>query len=82
MKFTESNKVLFIENLPGNFNEESVTNLFGQLEGYKECRMVSGNSSIAFVEFIDESYAAVAKNIMNNHRIDPTHELRVSFAKK
>ena len=78
----ESNKILFVENLPENFNEESVANIFGQLQGYKESRMVSGNSSIAFVEFSNESFASVAKNIMNNHRIDHTHELRVSFAKK
>ncbi len=70
MAFDESNKILFVENLPENFNEESVANIFGQLQGYKESRMVSGNSSIAFVEFSNESFASVAKNIMNNHRID------------
>lgn len=78
----ESNKILFIENLPENFDNESVANLFRQHQGYRECRMVSGHTGIAFVEFADESFASIAKNIMNNHRIDPTHELHISFAKK
>lgn len=77
-----ANRILYLENIPPNATPESITLLFQQQSGFKEVRTVPGNSSIAFVEFNSEPEASAAKDVMNLFKISPTHELRISFARK
>ena len=62
--------------------------------GFREVRLVPGKASIAFVEFVQEMQAAMAKGALQRHRLqieghtpaadEEAHgvELKISFAKK
>jgi len=56
--------------------------LFQQFPGFKEVRMVSGKSGIAFVEFENEIEAGVALGGLQHFKITPTHLMVISYAKK
>lgn len=75
-------KTLLVENLPNETTQESLSLLFHQYPGYLETRMAPGKTSVAFVEFSSESQASTAKSVMNHFKLDPTHELKISFARK
>lgn len=56
--------------------------LFQQYPGFREVRMVPGKTGIAFVEYDAEPQATVAKDNLNGFQISPTHQVKVTFAKK
>jgi len=76
------NKILFIQNLPEDSNEQMLTMLFHQFPGFREVRLVPGKSDIAFVEFDAETSAAIAKDNLHNFKISPTHLIKITFAKR
>jgi RNA recognition motif-containing protein len=55
------NKILFVQNLPAEYDIEALTAIFGRFEGLKEVRLVPGRSGIAFVEYDAENGAINAK---------------------
>jgi len=76
------NKILFVENLPEQTTDLMLSMLFQQFPGFKEVRMVSGKSGIAFVEFESEIEAGVALNGLQHFKITQTHLMVISYAKK
>jgi len=76
------NKILFVENLPEQTTDLMLSMLFQQFPGFKEVRMVSGKSGIAFVEFENDIEAGVALNGLQHFKITPTHLMVISYAKK
>jgi len=75
------NKILFVENLPEQTTDLMLSMLFQQFPGFKEVRMVSGKSGIAFVEFENEIEAGVALGGLQHFKITPTHLMVISYAK-
>lgn len=78
----EPNSILFLTNLPEETNEGTLTFLFNQFPGFKEVRLIPGRSDIAFVEFENEYLAGGAKEHLNGFKVSPTHQMRITFAKK
>ncbi|CAI5712977.1 hypothetical protein KXD40_009026 [Peronospora effusa] len=76
------NKILFLQALPDSCNQEMLSVLFKQYQGFKEVRMVPGKKGLAFVEFNDEAQAAIALQGLFGFKLTPTDTLKVSFAKK
>jgi len=76
------NKILFVENLPEQTTDLMLSMLFQQFPGFKEVRMVSGKTGIAFVEFENEIEAGVALNGLQHFKITPTNLMVISYAKK
>jgi len=76
------NKILFVENLPEAATDLMVSMLFQQFPGFKEVRMVSGKSGIAFVEFENEIEAGFALSQLQHFKITPTNLMVISYAKK
>ena len=60
-EYLPPNKILFVQNLPDNYDVESLTSIFGRYEGFKEVRLVPGRTGIAFVEYEAEAGAISAK---------------------
>jgi hypothetical protein len=60
-EYLPPNKILFVQNLPDDFAADSLTNIFGRFEGFREVRLVPGRRGIAFVEYETESGAITAK---------------------
>ena len=60
-EYLPPNKILFVQNLPDNYDVDSLTSIFGRYEGFKEVRLVPGRTGIAFVEYEAEAGAISAK---------------------
>lgn len=76
------NKILFCTNLPEETTEATLQTLFQRFPGYKEVRLVPGRTDIAFVEFEMDSQATTAKDALDNFKITPTHQIKVTYAKR
>ncbi|KAI8666120.1 hypothetical protein NCS57_00836000 [Fusarium keratoplasticum] len=60
-EFLPPNKILFVQNLPEDYDIEALTSVFGRFEGFREVRLVPGRRGIAFVEYEAEQGAITAK---------------------
>ncbi|KAJ9048879.1 hypothetical protein DSO57_1030199 [Entomophthora muscae] len=76
------NKILFLQHLPEEIEEQSLVLLFKQYPGFKEVRLVPGRSDIAFVEYDTEHQASMAKTTLNNYPVLPDHPMKITFAKR
>jgi len=76
------NNILFIQNLPSDATKQSVSLLFQQYPGFKEVRLVPGKKDLAFIEYDNEQYAAIAKQNLNGYQMSESNAIKVSFAKK
>ena len=60
-EYLPPNKILFLQNLPEDYDVDSLSSIFGAFEGFKEVRLVPGRKGIAFVEYDAEAGAISAK---------------------
>ncbi|KAH6856493.1 hypothetical protein B0I37DRAFT_367576 [Chaetomium sp. MPI-CAGE-AT-0009] len=60
-EYLPPNRILFVQNLPDDFDKDALTAIFGRFEGFREVRTVPGRSGIAFVEYEAEAGAITAK---------------------
>ena len=60
-EYLPPNKILFVQNLPEDYEVEGLTAIFGRFEGFREVRLVPGRKGIAFVEYEAEAGAISAK---------------------
>ncbi|KAI9345197.1 hypothetical protein BDR26DRAFT_856505 [Obelidium mucronatum] len=81
-EFLPPNSILFIENLPTEATDDKLAELFQQIPGFKEVRLVPGKSDIAFVEYETEAQATMAKQQLHQFQILPEREIRVTYARK
>jgi U2 small nuclear ribonucleoprotein B'' len=71
--------VLLAQDLPAECSEVVLGMLFQQNSGYREVRVP--RPGIAFVEFVDEPHATIARRAMNGFKLTPTTNLHVIYAK-
>jgi len=79
------NNILFVQDLPQEANEEMLSMLFNQFDGYMEVRMAparAGAGKAAFIEFDDEKTAGHAKDTLQGFKVTPSCQLKITFAKK
>lgn len=60
-EYLPPNKILFVQNLPEEYDVDGLTAIFGRFEGFREVRLVPGRRGIAFVEYEAEAGAISAK---------------------
>ena len=60
-EYLPPNKILFLQNVPEQYDVEALTAVFGRFEGLREIRLVPGRRGIAFVEYDAEQGAIAAK---------------------
>ncbi|MCJ1439361.1 hypothetical protein MMC27_008753 [Xylographa pallens] len=60
-EYLPPNKILFLQNLPDDYDVDSLVSIFGRFEGFREVRLVPGRKGIAFVEYEAEAGAISAK---------------------
>ena len=60
-EYLPPNKILFVQNLPEDYDVEGLTSIFGRFEGFREVRLVPSRKGIAFVEYEAEAGAISAK---------------------
>ena len=77
------NNILFVQDLPPEANEEMLSMLFNQFDGYIEVRMAPSRAGkAAFIEFDDEATAGHAKDTLQGFKVTPSCQLKITFAKK
>ncbi|KAI0600919.1 hypothetical protein F4775DRAFT_544072 [Biscogniauxia sp. FL1348] len=60
-EYLPPNKILFVQNLPDDYDIDALTSIFGRFEGFREVRLVPGRKGIAFIEYEAEAGAITAK---------------------
>jgi len=60
-EYLPPNKILFVQNMPDDYDVDSLSAIFGRFEGFKEVRLVPGRKGLAFVEYEAEAGAISAK---------------------
>ncbi|KAJ3483372.1 hypothetical protein NLG97_g7322 [Lecanicillium saksenae] len=60
-EYLPPNKILFLQNVPDEYDVEALTGIFGRFDGFREVRLVPGRRGIAFVEYDAEQGAIAAK---------------------
>lgn len=60
-EYLPPNKILFVQNMPDDYDVDSLSAVFGRFEGFKEVRLVPGRKGLAFVEYEAEDGAISAK---------------------
>jgi len=60
-EYLPPNKILFVQNLPDEYDIDALTAIFGRFEGFREVRLVPGRRGIAFIEYEAETGAISAK---------------------
>lgn len=82
-EYLPPNKVLFLQKLPADANQELLTGLFGRFDGFKEVRMVPGRKGIAFVEYEHQEGAISAKEAMaGSVLVTGTDPIKVTYQRQ
>ncbi|KAF2672215.1 RNA recognition domain-containing protein [Microthyrium microscopicum] len=82
-EYLPPNKTLFVQNVPDDYDVDSLSALFGRFEGFREVRLVPGRKGIAFVEYQAEAGAISAKERMANMTLgDSPQPLKVTYQRQ
>lgn len=79
-EYLPPNKILFLRDLPEDYNADGLSRIFSRFEGFKEVRMVPGRKGIAFVEYEAEAGAISAKEATAGMQLgDEGKAIRVTY---
>jgi len=81
-EYLPPNKILFLQNLPESVSKDQLMALFSQYPNLHEVRLIANKKDIAFVEYMDEGSATVAKDALHNYKLDGENKIKITFARK
>ncbi|KAN0100117.1 hypothetical protein V8E55_000101 [Tylopilus felleus] len=81
-EYLPPNKILFLQNLPESVTKDQLMALFSQYPNLYEVRLIPTKRDIAFVEYLDEGSAGVAKDALHNYKLDGENKIKITFARK
>ncbi|CAK5280348.1 unnamed protein product, partial [Mycena citricolor] len=81
-EYLPPNKILFLQNLPETVTKDQLMALFSQYPNLYEVRLIPTKKDIAFVEFMDETSSATAKDALHNYKLDGENKIKITFARK
>ncbi|KDQ62862.1 hypothetical protein JAAARDRAFT_53094 [Jaapia argillacea MUCL 33604] len=81
-EYLPPNKILFLQNLPESVEKDQLMALFSQYPNLHEVRLIPTKKDIAFVEYMDEASATVAKDALHNYKLDGEGKIKITFARK
>ena len=82
-EYLPPNKILFLRELPDNYDEAGLSAIFGKFEGFMEVRLVPGRKGIAFVEYEHETGAISAKEATSGMALgDEGKPIRVTYQRQ
>lgn len=76
-EYLPPNKILFLQNLPETVTKDQLNALFSQHPNLHEVRLVPSKKDIAFVEYLDEGSATIAKDALHNYKLDGENKIKV-----
>ena len=82
-EYLPPNRILFLQNLPEDYDDEALSAIFGRFEGFKEVRVPPGNRGIGFVEYEAEAGAITAKEHTAGMSLGAKpNQIKVTFQRK
>lgn len=82
-EYLPPNKVLFIQNIPDDYDVEALISIFGRFDGFREARLVPGRRGIAFVEYDAEAGAITAKENTAGMSVNSgSHTMKVTYQRQ
>lgn len=82
-EYLPPNKILFLQNIPDQYDVDSLTAIFGRFDGFKEVRLVPGRRGLAFVEYETDQNAITAKENTSGMTLgDDAKPLKVAYQRK
>ncbi|KAF9819206.1 hypothetical protein IEO21_02245 [Rhodonia placenta] len=75
-EYLPPNKILFLQNLPDSVSKDQLMALFSQYPNLYEVRLIPTKKDIAFVEYMDEGSATVAKDALHNYKLDGENKIK------
>ncbi|KZT73369.1 RNA-binding domain-containing protein [Daedalea quercina L-15889] len=81
-EYLPPNKILFLQNLPESVTKDQLMALFSQYPNLYEVRLIPTKKDIAFVEYVDEGSATMAKDALHNYKLDGENKIKITFARK
>lgn len=82
-EYLPPNKILFLRELPEDASSDSLSDIFGRFEGFREVRLVPGRKGIAFVEYENEAGAISAKEATSGMPMGPNGKpIRVTYQRQ
>lgn len=75
-EYLPPNKILFLQNLPESVTKDQLNALFSPYPNLHEVRLVPSKKDIAFVEYLDEGSATVAKDALHNYKLDGENKIK------
>jgi RNA recognition motif-containing protein len=81
-EYLPPNKILFVQNLPEDYDIEAVTSIFGRFDGFREVRLVPGRRGIAFVEYDNEQGAITAKENTAGMVLSDSNTIKVTYQRQ
>ncbi len=82
-EYLPPNKILFLRDLPEDYDADGLSTIFSRFEGFREVRMVPGRKGIAFVEYEAEAGAISAKEATAGMQLgDEGKGIRVTYQRQ
>lgn len=81
-EYLPPNKILFVQNLPEEYDIDALSGLFGSFDGFKEVRLVPGRQGIAFVEYETEAGAIGAKERTGGMTLGGGQVVKVTYQRQ
>ncbi|KAH7411333.1 hypothetical protein BKA64DRAFT_663223 [Cadophora sp. MPI-SDFR-AT-0126] len=81
-EYLPPNKILFLQNLPEDYDIDALTSIFGRFEGFREVRLVPGRRGIAFVEYDGEAGAISAKENTAGMALGDGQVMKVTYQRQ
>ncbi|KFG78905.1 small nuclear ribonucleoprotein [Metarhizium anisopliae] len=80
-EYLPPNKILFLQNIPEEYDVDALGAIFGRFEGFREIRLVPGRRGIAFVEYEAEQGAIDAKENTSGMKLGDT-AIKVTYQRQ
>lgn len=80
-EYLPPNKILFVQNIPEDYDADALSAVFGRFEGFMEVRLVPTKKGIAFVEYEGESGAINAKESTGGMQLGG-QQIKVTYQRK
>ena len=68
-EYLPPNKILFLQNIPEEYDVDALSSVFSRFDGFREIRLVPGRHGIAFVEYDAEQGAIAAKESLSGAKL-------------
>ena len=81
-EYLPPNKILFVQNVPEDYDVEMLSAVFARFEGFREVRTVPGRTGIAFVEYEAETGAISAKEATAGMPLGDGKAIKVTFQRQ